>query len=619
MPILSFVLSFVGTLSVEASSSEYVTMNVGERKTLFLPPDITSLTLKDVTFTSGDWSKLNIISSTATSVTVEALHKSSYYIPITCEFYYYTLVNGKWIYAYHAPYYFMVAIIGDDPDSDPDPDPDPNPNLDSWTREGNTSRWVCTTNTIEGVSMKFFRYEAWTNFSSVCETYSSDSNPNATCIDKTTSGRITIPDYVNEKKVDGIGSYSFNACEKLTDVIIPNTVELLGGFKDCTGLKNIYLPKNVSFIRSAAFQNCKNLESINLPRTVTQIKSYAFNGCESLRTIYCLRNTPPQLDGYGFFSSVTYDNAILYVPVGSKKSYQTADYWKIFHHIEEIVIPTSVSLSSSQKIGLGTQVKLSATVLPAEAKDTIIWRTSNPHVAIVSSEGVVNGVGIGEADITAITINGLEKVCSVTVQQNDYIVKTSADGYATFFDSQTTYTLPNGLSAHVVTGISNNKLTYKKISDGSASGVVPKGTAVMLESDNKQAGTFTLEPSMSTTTYSGTNLLQGSDEATTTTGDGYHYKLSYGKSGSSLSNVLGWYWGAVNGGAFQIEGHKAWLVLPKSAGSRSFSIDGEATDIETIDIERLTDDNWFDLQGRRISKPTEKGVYICNGKKVMIK
>ena len=201
------------------------------------------------------------------------------------------------------------------------------------------------------------------------------------------------------------------------------------------------------------------------------------------------------------------------------------------------------------------------------------------------------------------------------------MIATSSSGYATFFSSESAYTLPNGLSAQVVTGAQNGKLTYKTIADGSVSGVVPKGTAVMLTSDAKKAGTYTLTSSESTTSYSGTNLLRGSDEATTTTGDGLHYKLSYGPSGTTWNDVFGWYWGAQNGVPFQIEGHKAWLVIPRSNGTRAagFNIEGDVLSIESIKESVDTSDNYYDLQGRRISHPMKSGVYIKNGMKVVIK
>lgn len=86
-----------------------------------------------------------------------------------------------------------------------------------------------------------------------------------------------------------------------------------------------------------------------------------------------------------------------------------------------------------------------------------------------------------------------------------------------------------------------------------------------------------------------------------------------------MSNVFGWYWGTQNGGAFQIEGHKAWLVIPKSsAATRGFAIDGNATGIDSLPSSEPENAVYYDLQGRRIDKPV-KGVYISRGKKVIIK
>lgn len=200
------------------------------------------------------------------------------------------------------------------------------------------------------------------------------------------------------------------------------------------------------------------------------------------------------------------------------------------------------------------------------------------------------------------------------------VVTLSDNGYATFYSSESAYTLPYGLSAQVVTGCNNNKLTYKTIADGSVSGVVPKATAVMLVSDNKIAGSFALTPSESTVNYSGNNYLYGSDESTTTTASGsnYYYKLTNGNTGSDYADIFGWYWGAQNGGAFWIEGHKAWLAIPKTMSTRSaFAMDDDATVIDGVSTNR-GDDVYYDMQGRRIDIPTAPGLYIINGKKVLI-
>ena len=169
---------------------------------------------------------------------------------------------------------------------------------------------------------------------------------------------------------------------------------------------------------------------------------------------------------------------------------------------------------------------------------------------------------------------------------------------------------------------SNKKLIYKTIADGNTAGVVPMGTAVILVSDEKRYKTFTLTSTGNNASYSGTNMLHGSDVATTTTGNGYHYKLSYGKTGTSWDNVFGWYWGAQDGAPFQIESNKAWLVVPASAITRAsggYIVDGDAIDFIDMETGNDVNDIYFDIQGRRITTPTRSGLYIKNGKKVIIK
>ena len=75
-----------------------------------------------------------------------------------------------------------------------------------------------------------------------------------------------------------------------------------------------------------------------------------------------------------------------------------------------------------------------------------------------------------------------------------------------------------------------------------------------------------------------------------------------------------------------MKGFRAYFQLKGDAASlaRAFSIDfgdGETTGIIAIGTDRAasTDNATYTLDGRRISKATQKGVYIQNGKKVIIK
>ena len=54
------------------------------------------------------------------------------------------------------------------------------------------------------------------------------------------------------------------------------------------------------------------------------------------------------------------------------------------------------------------------------------------------------------------------------------------------------------------------------------------------------------------------------------------------------------------------------------ANSRVLKIDSEATGITTTNYTNFTNGDWYNLQGRKVNKAV-KGVYIMNGRKVVVK
>ena len=61
------------------------------------------------------------------------------------------------------------------------------------------------------------------------------------------------------------------------------------------------------------------------------------------------------------------------------------------------------------------------------------------------------------------------------------------------------------------------------------------------------------------------------------------------------------------------KGHVKIYSVTRSSSS------GEGDAIELINSEMLESDRWYDIQGNRIYRPTKKGVYILQGKKVIVK
>ena len=190
-----------------------------------------------------------------------------------------------------------------------------------------------------------------------------------------------------------------------------------------------------------------------------------------------------------------------------------------------------------------------------------------------------------------------------------------AQGYGTYYNSAYGVTLPSDVVAYVVTGVNNGILTYQKIADGDTSNkTIPAGTAVLLYTTDENTGD--VNPVFTS------NLLHGSDTKTTTTGGGdgaKYYKLTY----SNNNDNFGWYWGADGGAAFESPAFRAWLVLPAApAGVHEFlGLPGDNTDgITSVAHKQQGAENvWYDLNGLRINAPKTKGIYVKEGRKMVIK
>ena len=199
-------------------------------------------------------------------------------------------------------------------------------------------------------------------------------------------------------------------------------------------------------------------------------------------------------------------------------------------------------------------------------------------------------------------------------------------GYGPYYNNEKMVTLPTGVVAYAVSDVTGDQPTYVEIADGDSetNNTVPASTAMLLYCDATQNITLTLTKSQDS--YSGTNPLHGSDVQTTTTGGGdgaKYYKLTYG-SVSGHESIFGWYWGADNGGVFTSPAHKAWLVLPASNSNNArafFNLPSDdATGIPTIENKQQNADNvWYDLNGCRINAPKTKGIYVKDGRKLVIK
>ena len=170
----------------------------------------------------------------------------------------------------------------------------------------------------------------------------------------------------------------------------------------------------------------------------------------------------------------------------------------------------------------------------------------------------------------------------------------SGQNYKTFYSAGEDFLIPDGVTAYIITGVEETTVTVKKVS------YLKAGVPILLE--KTENSTIEKNPEDN---FEG-NLLQ--------------YASSDVNAANSELFVL--YKNEFVKATGTIPAEKCYLELTIAApaGTRALSIGGDngTTAIEGIEIETTENDEWHDMQGRRITKPSKAGLYIKNGKKMVV-
>ena len=261
-----------------------------------------------------------------------------------------------------------------------------------------------------------------------------------------------------------------------------------------------------------------------------------------------------------------------------------------------------------------------------EASDNIAL-ADNPYasdaegVATLSAgetapNAVINAISIGKANLSTTLANTNAQEHTVILNKdNKFTIEVNVGAimegitfapnmlYATYCNTtDKNMTVPEGLTAYAVTGTEGNNVTTEVVE------FLPMNVPLLLMRRNASTEVGLSLVYDRTATAPATNILNFTNSDLATTGKEYVlYNDEFVKATSTI-----------------LQNH-CYLFITNPAPTRGYYSIGNGNDGSTaiddtlIDNEETTNDDWYDLQGRRIQKPTKAGIYIVNGKKMIVK
>ncbi len=462
---------------------------------------------------------------------------------------------------------------------------------------------------------------------------------------------------------------AFNNCFRLTSVVIPESVTSIGyhAFYECSSLTSVEIPNNVTSIGYAAFHGCSGLTSIvvaednptfdsrdncnaiietqtntlirgcsktTIPNSVTSIGNSAFDGCSSLTSVE-IPNSVASIGDEAFYNcssltSVEIPNSV--TSVGNHSFFGCSS-------LTSVDIPNSVTSIGIE--AFGCCFSLTSVVIPNSVTSigeyafsqcnglTSITSYISANKLFVIDSDVFQGfdktkctlyVPYGAQDMYAATAgwDGFTNIVEIHVPYFDLTV--SDAGYATLY-LDCAAEIPEGVEVYTASEIEGDRLMMDLVDD-----VLPANTGVLVKAP---AGTYTFNYTETEVPEIAENLFSGSVTAE-------YIDVPSNKTAFVLSSVggnVGMYLAMLTDGQFLNNANKAYLLLSKdklgisedevdtSAGMQlalRFDFNG-STGIGDVQTETSAQGAIYDLYGRKLQGAPVKGLYIINGKKMMVK
>lgn len=329
--------------------------------------------------------------------------------------------------------------------------------------------------------------------------------------------------------------------------------------------------------------------------------NYAKNTAEGLVGVTITDGVIPPLGSanYGVYTFEVCEDGGFYLKSADNNYLSAANSTGLSHSKKAAIWTVTIDESGNVFMRCSNNTDNDRQILLYDSGETIYFRNYKSSSIIDEIAGYYN-------------VQLYQKVYPLTVAP-------ATGGYATFYNDEEAYQMPEGLTGYAVTTAENGHFITRKTAY-EVGATVPAKTPLLIIGQANSYYPAVVSGDGVTTTYEGSNLLEGARDANGKTQSAkenvYYYKLGF-----NAEKQLGFYWGAKGGAAFQMQkATTAYLAVPQTManGANALFFDfGPETGINEIQTEQA-DKAIFDLSGRRVQKAT-KGFYIVGGKKVLVK
>ena len=479
--------------------------------------------------------------------------------------------------------------------------------------------------------------------------YDSRDNCNAVIETQTNTLIIGCSETTIPNSVISIGYCAFYYCSNLTSVVIPNSVTSIGNsaFNCCSDLTSVVISNSVTSIGDEAFAYCNSLTAVEIPNSVTSIGYGVFSYCHALESIIvdeenivydsrqgcnaiietssntliagCQSTIIPNsvtsigdeaFRGCSDFTSVEIPNSV--TNIGNCAFYGCSS-------LTSVEIPNSVTSIDSWAFAYCSSLTSITSYIPADK----LFETESDVFEDIDKTNCTLYVPYGALETYAATAGWKEFTNIVEMDAPTFDLTVSSAGYATLYLDYAVE-IPDGVEVYTASEIEGDRLMMNLVEGG----VLPANTGVLVRASDG-AHTFnyikTEVPEIADNLFSGSVTAEYIDVPSNKTA----FVLS-----SSVDGNVGMYLAKLTDGQFLNNANKAYLLLSKdklgisedevdtSIGGMQLSLRFDfngSTGIDGVQTETSVQGAIYDLYGRKLQSAPTKGLYIINGKKVLVK